>query len=319
MTATAKRQVSFRSPAAGIAAIPYLLSFTPENSLVVMWLSDTKELIVTQRMDLPEDLSAEYLSSWYHASFGHSAAEEAYAASFVFVCSLEEDSDMLVDACLKEFDDSRISSILITDFTSWREYGSRTTHPISAEDAAYAAAALGYSSAERPAGKRSTVEETFAPHDTINDSIVERAIEKYEAAVEDGKSLEQWLKQFADNVSHLLAGHRLTDTALAEILIALQDSRLRDAFVTLVAEHKSQYKLDILVKLVARAPEELKAPIATVAGIAAYLKGDGLRANIATDVALAADSKYQLAELLHSMILKGVPPVMLRESILSPE
>lgn len=319
MTATAKRQVSFRSPAAGIAAIPYLLSFTPENSLVVMWLSDTKELMVTQRMDLPEELSAEYLSSWYHASFEHTAAEDAFSASFIFVCSLEKDTDALVDACLQEFDDSRISSILVTDFTSWREYGSDITYPITAEDASYAAAALGYSTAERPARKRSAVEETFAPHDTIHDSIIERCIENYEGAVEDGNAYELWLKQFSENAAQFLAGYRLTDTALTEILIALQDSRLRDAFVALLAEHKSQYKLDILVGLVARAPKELTAPIATVAGIAAYLKGDGLRANIAVDVALEADSEYQLAQLLQGMIMRGIPPAMLRDSILSSE
>lgn len=48
--------------------------------------------------------------------------------------------------------------------------------------------------------------------------------------------------------------------------------------------------------------------LATSAGIYAYLRGDGLRANIAVSIALEETPDYQLAIMLSRTISAAIPP-----------
>ena len=56
------------------------------------------------------------------------------------------------------------------------------------------------------------------------------------------------------------------------------------------------------------APDECAAAPATLLAWSAYLRGDGLTANLALDRALAADPGYRLAGLLAAAYSRGVAP-----------
>lgn len=313
---TAIRRVSFRSPAVGISAIPYLLNFTPEESIIIIWLNENRELIVTQRSDLPEFDTPEYMQWWVEATFHHEAGQQAYAASIIFVTSLEESTDALIDSVLTYVDEEKITSALITDFTAWREYGSRIVHPIRAEDNSAAAEALGTSPSRRPANRRSAIVAAFEMSDTITDTVISNACEEYDISLDSPSGTQTWFRRFGKLFAMFHYGETLSDRDLANVLVGFAVAPSRDAAIFALAEEPVSTKLiERLVKLTSRAPQSLRAQVATVTGIAAYLKGDGLRANIAVEVALEANEDYELAHLFRALIERGIDPAMLTEAI----
>jgi hypothetical protein len=101
----------------------------------------------------------------------------------------------------------------------------------------------------------------------------------------------------------------------AAILDALTDKEIRDHLVVRCdAEHASW----TWISLVPYAPDAWRAPVATLAAVAAHQRGDGLLARAAIDQALAADPGYQLAALFSRVLDLGLTPTQVKENLLAP-
>ena len=65
------------------------------------------------------------------------------------------------------------------------------------------------------------------------------------------------------------------------------------------------------------APEGHVAPAATTLAIVHWMGGDGARASVALDRALADDPGYSLGVMVHTALGSGLPPQAWRESMAS--
>lgn len=109
----------------------------------------------------------------------------------------------------------------------------------------------------------------------------------------------------------------IDDDVIAELACALRDARVRDSFVIHLANLPALGPVvGALAAAVRATPPGYLAPVATCAGIAAWLHGDGARATIALELARDDEPTYELAELVHAAVTHGLPPWEWRESML---
>jgi hypothetical protein len=115
------------------------------------------------------------------------------------------------------------------------------------------------------------------------------------------RMLEAWAEDGFESDKHLVRAGR-----------ALHDIRVRDTilwYATTGLTTEEMMRAYELASCVARAmhPKDA-APACTIAAILAWQAGDGARANIANDYAIASDPGYSLALLVHQSLSCGLPP-----------
>lgn len=67
--------------------------------------------------------------------------------------------------------------------------------------------------------------------------------------------------------------------------------------------------------LLRRAPQTLTAPVAVILAISALRRGNGLIANIATEIAVAAEPDYPPLNIVFAILEGGVPPGVLNAAL----
>lgn len=104
------------------------------------------------------------------------------------------------------------------------------------------------------------------------------------------------------------AGERLLAQESAELAIALQDIMVRDALLALTACASADAAEQLWLRLVRTLPDPERADAATLLAYSAYARGDGTFAGIVIDAALASDPEHGLARLVEGALRSGVPP-----------
>ncbi|WP_280420429.1 DUF4192 domain-containing protein [Nocardia carnea] len=114
-------------------------------------------------------------------------------------------------------------------------------------------------------------------------------------------------------ISNTESGADLDARELADIAVALRDRELRDCMFALAATMHAEAAEQVWSRL-ARALEGAdRAETAMLLGYFAYVRGDGPFAGIALDAALDADPHHSMATLLHTALEAGMRPERLRD------
>ncbi|PSK32552.1 DUF4192 domain-containing protein [Nocardia seriolae] len=109
------------------------------------------------------------------------------------------------------------------------------------------------------------------------------------------------------------AGARLTPAEIADVAVALRDSELRDILLALAPGPRADAAETLWLQLTRALPDPERAGAAALLGYCAYARGDGPLAGVALDAALAADPEHRLAKLLEFGLRMGMRPDRLRE------
>ncbi len=109
------------------------------------------------------------------------------------------------------------------------------------------------------------------------------------------------------------SGDELDPPELADLAVAVRDGAVRDSlFAVAMTEHAAAAEA-----LWARACRGLggldRAEMATLLGYSAYTRGDGPLAGVAFDAALAADPAHRIAQLLDAALRTGMRPADVRK------
>ncbi|WP_112136037.1 DUF4192 domain-containing protein, partial [Glycomyces dulcitolivorans] len=307
MNDTAK--LSVNGPTDIIAAVPYLLGFAPEHSLVAVGLKD-RGLECTFRVDLPGSLDhLDLLNTLIEPVQTNDCTAVvliAYGDDEIATASL---SQALIDYALTDID--VLDALRVTD----GRYYSATCNgpccpaegtPVSAEDTAISAALVAADANRHP--DRDAVTALLAPaapnrraavSTAVDDTIVQEATLSWgEQRRMDIAAVDQWL-----------AAADLPDasTDIAILGLAVGDLDVRDH--ALIASDTDPDKSCGLWLWVARhLDEELAAPAFTIAGWCAYRTGNGVLALEAFNAALQSSPSYRLAQMLLAALQAGIPP-----------
>jgi hypothetical protein len=115
-----------------------------------------------------------------------------------------------------------------------------------------------------------------------------------------------------DALDRHAAGGRLDDDELAWLAVLVAEPRARDdAWQRMLASEPRDEHLALWRDVVRRVPERYVPAPATLLALAAWRAGDGARAGIAADRALAAQPGYALAGLVLQALQAALPPSVL--------
>jgi hypothetical protein len=105
---------------------------------------------------------------------------------------------------------------------------------------------------------------------------------------------------------------RLTDAEVARVVWGLRDGEVRDRALTLALGDEPAAAEQLWAECTRRAPAPLDAAPATLLAVSAWLRGDGAMANVALTRALDSEPGYGLARLLADALAACVTPSELR-------
>ncbi|MFD3745119.1 DUF4192 domain-containing protein [Nocardia sp. NPDC058633] len=129
------------------------------------------------------------------------------------------------------------------------------------------------------------------------------------AAAYQRRALEWVLWQIADTAS----GAPRADRELARLAATLRDRPIRDAMYGLALGDHAEAAERLWAQLARATPGSDRAEAAALLGFSAYLRGDGPFAGVAIAAAVAADAEHSMAVLLETSLQTGLRPERLRK------
>ncbi len=335
-------RIRLRSPADVVAAVPVLLGFHPEHSLVVIGLK-TGRVVLTVRVDLPgiggpgggsgqlDDALERVVRGLRHA-----AASMLLVVMFTADSELAERTRQAVLARLQgnggdasgwtadivdvlRVHDDRFWSLICEDSTCCGPDGTqveRESNRVLAEGVLAGVEILpsrealaGRVGPEVGARRAAALQAAADAHEQIAELVTQEGVA---AAQRRGLAMLGRLTQAA--ASDLAAGPSRTEAA--ELAVLLQIGEIRDAVYRLIAEEASGPAVEqVLHGCLRLLPVEEASPVAALLALACYCRGDGASANAALESVPRLDEDHPCVRLVQDLLAAAVPPPVLRSTL----
>ena len=321
MTTSAADTLVLSSPDALVSGLPYLLGFPPVESAVLLWLRG-RRLLLTQRIDLPGN-DAE-IEPWLGAMWSHLAASEADELVIVIVTGRDDAADLAAQIHIVAAErELRVRDAIVVDGDRWRSLmctdpdccdpSGRTLDRAVSDRVAAEFAGAGVA----PVAARADIVGEFA-EDAGGVACVAGLVSV--GLPPRGRGRERWRDEIIGTVTARMQEPRrdLETEEIGAVIRGLQDIRVRDTVLWELsnADQAGRFRaLVLLTSCVRWAPAGHVAPVATCAAIAAWLVGDGARAQVALERALVDCPDYSLAVLVQHSVRVGLPPAAWGEAM----
>jgi Domain of unknown function (DUF4192) len=318
------------------AALPHLLGFRPEESVLLLGLGGAsgRRVGLTVRADIPPPEHNRELAT----VLGRSLFTDRPEGALVLVVSEAPDEeiagepdlphrDLVWELCraLSRLDVPVGDAVLVRD-GRWWSYdcpdhccapGAGTPLPTGPTELEVASIATG----RVVARDRGELQARLGPpagadRRAMADTCAQVGVEISGAVLDSGR--EEVAARSWAAVSEAAARCRPgtasppSDREVARVAWALRDVEVRDLALGLALGPDAAGAEQLWTECVRRAPAPLDAAPATLLAVCAWLRGDGAMANIALDRALASDPDHGLARLLRDALVACVPPDDLR-------
>ena len=337
--------LALKGPDHVVAALPFLLGFTPHESVVVVWTTADRVLL-TQRVDLPASDASIAPHAFARELVRPLEGHRPEAAILIIIGSPDSPSESPAGADVVAPGAGAASSLLTIPntelataimesivgmgielrdalyvhgghFWSYRcdseccPPEGNPIDPVAATAVAASFAVRGVSVMESREALVAALEADADGVARIEPLIVDREIE-IDALLGTSHSpaLEAWRDVHIEWVHELvISGSCPSDTDTVTLLVALCDVRVRDTLLWHIARTEHRYGCaDVLLSATRLAPNGYVAPVATCAALACWLLGDGARASISIARALNDDPEYSLALMIGASLAAGLPP-----------
>ena len=347
---TSAPSVVLREPQAMIVALPHLLGFTPQRSIVsiITALNDqgSETIALVARVDIP-DAGADLREFAVAATQPFTRVADAQRVA-VFVIddapAIAASSGELTHGALAQqmhdaIDDwgLPVLDVVYTNLDTYRSYlctnptCSCLEAPSIASEVRNEVEAEFIAAGSAPLAARDQIARAWqAPAtDAWVASVAGGDISATPARLDlaEDASVTDYIEAVVDvaetTVRELASGSETMDAdrvvPLASVAVAANsDVHLRDALVWNTAHLSAADQRTLAhtcVRLGAAMPLAHREAIATLAGVAYYLAGDGVRASIAADQALRANPQARMADMLDKALTIGLPPALLRSEL----
>ena len=304
------------SPHDLLAAIPFLIGYHPENSLVLVALKDDT-VGMAMRVDMPTDIAPES----YDLLASHFVREASEAALLVAYVDAQTDPEpVLINTSaallragisIKEsliVSDGRYRSMLCHDSECCPPLGS----PIPDIDSSRIAAEHVIAGHPMPFANVSGLVQSIAALPSAMEESWQREVQEFwvEGDSENLLDLQRdGATALIDLAGEYTQGRGAEDRELAARVIGrLSDIQVRDFALGSHNDETADAYWQMWRDLLLIAPRGFVAPTASIFAALAYERGEGALAHKALDRALADDERYSLALLLRRVFTAGWPP-----------
>jgi hypothetical protein len=304
------------SPHDLLAAIPFLIGYHPENSLVLVALKDDT-VGMAMRVDMPTDIAAES----YDLLASHFQREAAEAALIVAYVDAQTDPEPVLintSAALLRAGISIKESLIVSD----GRYRSMLCHdseccpplgtPIPDIDSSRIALEHVIAGHPMPYSNVAGLVQSIAALPSAMDENWQSEVQVFWVE-SDSENLLDLQRDGATAVIDLAGeytqGRGAEDRELAARVIGrLSDIQVRDFALGSHNDETADAYWQMWRDLLLIAPRGFVAPIASIFAALAYERGEGALAHKALDRALVDDERYSLALLLRRVFTAGWPP-----------
>ncbi len=304
-----------RSPADTLALVPYLFGFTPHESLVVISLTGPRQRFgPTFRLDLPPPEHRTLLT----CQVLDLVRRHRYRSVLVAVFSAEpERADPWIAQVLDGLDDAgvRVAGAFRGDGSRWWSYlcddptccgPDGTAYDVQASPAAADAVLAGLAKAP----DREALRAQFEPDDGTSRQAVAVAL----AELRNGErargpvAAPMTVPEVRRLIPLLLSGLELSAGEQALLLLSLLEVQVRDEVWGSMRRETAAQHLEVWSALTRVAPDDLLAPVGSLAAFAAWLRGSGVLAAHAVERVLDVHPDYSMARLLQRALDGAVDP-----------
>ena len=322
--------IKLDGPAALISAVPHLVGFTPQESLVLVVMGGPRSrVLLTVRADLPEAQVdwGELLKPITHAiqtAGGDKLVALAYPPLSAGQSVHSFDARPLLGALVQAANlaNAQLMDFLVVEKEAWFSLGD-TGEPdggrgtLNGEAVSSAQAALAFEG-RAPLTSRAELVQSFQSLPTGDANLISADALAEISAIE------------ADEVCEVLIGESDLDRPTQEnVLASLPHPHVRDRVISHVLTAASAHPqggssllrdvAERLRQLQCAAPPGFIAPAATLLGIFAWQAGEGAMATCALERAVADDPDYRLAHLIEAAVASAMPPWLGRDALIGPQ
>ena len=305
-------KITANGPDELIAALPHILGFHPEESLVLVPFTSG---LPVARIDLPRDHVERFVAaSQLTAPFLRLAREGDLDARVAVVCLSEDgQASELAASAITDALSPRVGVPLKlwADERTWTDLDTGTRGPRTSEAESRYAAETVASGRRMPARAREDLQRSLiGDRSPVAAAVPEAATNWATSNVDiERRWVENRVNRFLDD------GFALSDPDAARLLVAAQALPVRDAALSMMIQDDHHAQRALWTDLTRRAPDEVRAPVATLLAFSAWLGGDGAGAWTALDQIPESNQDYSLAGLMTSVLEGGVPPSMWTSTI----
>ncbi|MET0757639.1 MAG: DUF4192 domain-containing protein [Mycobacterium sp.] len=324
MTTSQPPDFHLNRPSSLIAALPAVLGFVPEKSLVLVTV-DRGEMGCVMRVDLSPELAA---SLDHIADVAASARPDSAIAVVI---------DAEGAACRMCNDDYRELAAALTTSLAQRGIELFAAHVVdrvaaggrwhcadgcgnggvvddpSASPLALAAVVGG----RRLYGCRAELQEVIGVSDSARSAELESVIREQAA---ERRAAERADPEARSDVEDAMAaaarvadGGGLTDAELARLACALTDPRVRDTLYALAVGEDAARAESLWAMLARTLPEPWRVEALVLLAFSAYARGDGPLSGVSLEAALRCDPTHRMAGMLDTALQSGMRPEQIRE------
>lgn len=309
------------SPRQLLSALPHLIGFHPDSSIVTVALDDD-EILTIARADatnLPIHLPQSVLA----------ILRQAKKPALVLVSyrdteiTLEELTELVPQS--QEFQlldalwvrNKRWSSLMCDDSNCCPADGNNLDDITATELEFVLAGSAPFASREDLSGRLESVTLDVAQIE-LRDKAIKQVCDRFEIQCKEPDSKVAARSNFLEGLMSLWEQNSTWSWPEYGLLsVVVSDIQMRDGLLRQMLDQPN-LRLPIrttLLTAISRAHERHVAPLATALAGCAWLDGNGALATVALERALEADPSYSLARLLDRAISHSVPPSVWTESL----
>lgn len=294
--------LSISSPAELVAAIPHLLGFKPQESIVFLPMGS--ELPVA-RVDLPTTARDRDVV-WRSISDAYGRyARPGSSVAIVCLTADRQEASVVGHDFAARFESVSINTrvLLWADETRWADLDTGDMGVQTASARGRLAAATVLTGRAQPAASRESLSESLVGD---REPVAALLPETREASRENTAKLEgRWARARMQRFQR--DGVRLSDADAARLLVAIESTPTRDRLWLDMNRGNVGSHVALWTDMTKRAPDKVRAAPASLLGFASWLSGHGALAWCALDQ-VPKDKPYALANLVAAAVQSGMHP-----------
>ncbi len=313
--ADASPMTTLTSPHDLLSAIPFLVGFKPEDSIVLMSIKNDS-IFMALRIDFPDSLDPDQINTL----ISHLQRDDAEAAIAVYyIPESSSDADLMIKTITDAIDEREIHlrESLIVHANRWRSLMCEDSECCPPEGSPLPELDRSRIAAEQVAlGKPIPFESVDELINSISALEADQELLTYMGEIPEidyeGNSVplqREGAEAITDFIADFVAEGLCRDKKLlALLLVRLLDLQVRDFALGSVTADMSETYFSAWRWLLRIAPEGYVAPVATVFAAIAYERGDGAIAHRALDRAEIDNPDYAMTGLLRQVFSAGWSP-----------
>jgi Domain of unknown function (DUF4192) len=322
MTTPQSPDFHLNRPGVLIAAMPAVLGFVPEKSLVLVTV-DRGEMGCVMRVDLSDELA----SSLAHLADVAAAARPDSAIAVVvdedgFGCRMCADEHRQLAAILTASLAERGIELLAAHVVDRVAAGGRwrcadgcgnagTVDDPSASPLALAAVLDG----RRLYARRAELQNVIAVADPARRAALADVIRDREPDGADRSDADARadIEDAIAAARQVVDGSQLSDAELARLAWTLKDPPVRDTLYALAVGESAGQAESLWALLSRTLPDPWRVEALVLLAFSAYARGDGPLAGVSLEAALRCDPMHRMAGMLDTALQSGIRPEQIRE------